>query len=74
MGKKTFCLAVACLIAGGCGTMGTSSRGTSREGGLFPSLAASKSGDSSFHRQVRNDPFPAANDVYTADMRVRVKQ
>ena len=74
MGKKTFCLVVVCLIAGGCGTVGTSSRGTGREGGLFPSLAASKSGDGSFRRQVQNDPFPAADNVYLADMRVRVKQ
>lgn len=71
MGKKIFSLAAVCLIAGGCGTVGTLPRGTSREGELFPSLAASKSDDGSFRRQVENDPFPAADYVHTADMRVR---
>ena len=74
MGKNVFCLVAACLIAGGCSTVGTSSRSTSREAGLSLSSSASNSGDSSFRRQVRNDPFPAADDVHTADMRVRVKQ
>ena len=74
MGKKIFSLVAVCLIAGGCGTVGTSSRGTGREGGLLPSLAASKSGDGSFRRQVENDPFPAADNVHAADMRVRVEQ
>ena len=74
MGKNVFCLVAVCLIAGGCGTVGTSSRDTSREGGLFPLMAASGSGDSSFRRQVQNDPFPAADAVHTANMRVRVKQ
>jgi hypothetical protein len=74
MGKKIFCLVAVCLIAGGCGTVGTLSWGTSREGGLFPSLAAPKSGDSSFRLQVQNDPFPAATDVHAANMRVRVNR
>ena len=74
MGKNVFCLVAVCLIAGGCGTVGTLSWGTSREGGLFPTLAESKSGDSSFRLQVQNDPFPAADDVHTANMLVQVKQ
>jgi hypothetical protein len=74
MERKIFCLAAICLIAGGCGTVGTSSRGTRRDGGLFPSLAASKSADSSFRQQVQNDPFPAASDLHATNMRVRVNQ
>ena len=74
MGKKILFLAAICLIAGGCGAMGPSSRGTGRDGRLLPSLTASKSGGTSFQRQVQNDPFPSADGIHTADMRVRVKQ
>ena len=74
MGKRILCLTAVCLVAGGCRTVGTSSRGASRDGGLFHSLAASNSGDSSFRRQVQNDPFPEANDARVSDMRVRVSQ
>ncbi len=64
---------VSALLLSGCGTLGTSSRGATRDGRL-PFVKAPDAGQDSFRQQVQNDPFPAATDVCTSNMQVQVHQ